>query len=245
MEPVWTAIVGSALTWFKVMGYDVRVSGEENIPTSGGGVLATNHIGYLDFVFSGYAAHLRGRRTRFLAKREIWNNKPAAFLMNRMKHIPVDRSDDPATAFADAIAALKRGELIGMFPESTISPSFVPKSAKTGAVRMAQAAGVPLIPGAVWGTQRILTKWRPKNLSQRKIAIVVKIGAPLDIAPDDDVHVATKSLMARVDELLLEAQKEYPQQPAGEEDRWWLPAHMGGTAPTPEEAEVRLKEQRR
>lgn len=223
MEPVWTAIVGSALSWFKVMGYDVRVSGEENIPSTGGGVLATNHIGYMDFVFSGYAAHLRGRKTRFLAKREIWKNKPAAFIMNRAKHIPVDRSEDPYKAFASAIDALQRGELIGMFPESTISTSFVPKPGKTGAVRMAQMADVPLIPGAVWGSQRILTKGRPKNVTQRKIAVLVKIGEPLDVAPDDDPHVATKALMDRIGGLLAEAQAEYPQQPAGDDDRWWLP----------------------
>lgn len=244
MEPVWTAIVGSALSWFKVMGYDVRVSGEENIPATGGGVLATNHIGYMDFVFTGYAAHLRKRKTRFLAKREIWQNKPAAFIMNRAKHIPVDRSEDPYKAFASAIEALQRGELIGMFPEATISPSFIPRPGKTGAARMAQAACVPLIPGAVWGSQRILTKWRPKNVKQRKIAIVVKIGEPIPVAPDDDPQVVTKTLMAHIAELLEEAQREYPQVPEDENDRWWLPAHLGGTAPTYEEAEEQLKNRR-
>ncbi|MFP5297545.1 MAG: lysophospholipid acyltransferase family protein [Actinomycetota bacterium] len=210
MEPVWTAIVASALSWFKVMGYDVRVTGEENIPATGGAVLATNHIGYMDFVFSGYAAHLRKRKTRFLAKREIWDNKAAAFVMKHAKHIPVDRSNDPAQAFAAGVDALKRGELIGMFPESTISTTFVPKPAKTGAVRMAQMAGVPLIPGAIWGSHRILTKGQPRNVTERKIPIVVNIGTPLDLAPDDDPHVATKALMERITELLTEAQSAYP-----------------------------------
>lgn len=243
MEPVWRGVVITALSAFKVMGYDVRVTGARNIPASGGAVLATNHVGYLDFVFSAYAAHLQGRRTRFLAKREVWENKTAAFLMNRMKHIPVDRSDDPATAFANAIEVLRKGELVGMFPEGTISPSFVPRAAKTGAVRMAQLAEVPLIPAAVWGTQRILTKWRPKNL-QRKLAINVNVGEPLPLTPDDDPKEATDRMMMRITELLAEAQAAYPQQPANEDDRWWLPAHLGGTAPTMEEAEKKLAEQR-
>lgn len=244
MEPVFRGIEWAARSGMRVMGYDVRLSGIENIPTTGGAVLATNHIGYLDFVFSGYAAFKRGRRTRFLAKREVWNHKVAGFIMTKAKHIPVDRSDDPAKAFADAVEALKRGELVGMFPESTISPSFVPREAKTGAVRMAQMAGVPLVPAAVWGSQRILTKWRPRNL-QRKIAISVNVGAPVTVGPDEDPREATDKLMATIATLLSEAQANYPQQPSGDDDSWWLPAHLGGTAPTPEEAEVRLAEARK
>ncbi len=240
MEPTFRFFGAVAKSWFKVMGYDIRVDGGANIPASGGAVLATNHAGYLDFIFSGLAVYDRGRETRFLAKREIWENRYARFLMNRAKHVPVDRDSDPAKAFAAAVEALKRGDVIGMFPEATISPSFVPKPAKTGAVRMAQMAQVPLIPGAVWGAHRILTKWRPKNLRQRKLAIVVKVGEPYMVAADADPQEATNDLMARITALLEQAQRDYPQQPAGDDDRWWLPAHLGGTAPTPEEAAARL-----
>ena len=239
MEYVYPAIEVVAQGVIKVMGYDVRAYGQENIPSSGGAVLASNHVGYLDFVFTGYAALQRKRRVRFLAKKEVWNHKIAGALMNGMRHIPVDRAAAPQQAYAAAEAALRRGEIIGMFPESTISPSFVPRRGKTGSARLAQSAGVPLIPAAVWGTQRILTKGRPKNL-QRKIAIVVNVGEPIPTTQDGDPREVTDKLMARIGELLVEAQERYPQQPAGDDDRWWLPAHLGGTAPTPQEVEDRL-----
>lgn len=240
MELVYPPIEAIAKGAMKVMGYDVRVTGEENIPASGPAIIASNHIGYLDFVFTGFAANKRKRRARFLAKREIWNNKVAKVLMNGMRHIPVDRDKDPKKAYAEAIAALGRGEIIGMFPESTISPSFVPRAGKTGSARLAQSVGAPLIPAAVWGTQRILTKGRPKNL-ERGLAIVVNVGEAIQTDPDDDPRALTDELMLSIGHLLKQAQDSYPQQPANDADRWWLPAHLGGTAPTPEEVEDRLR----
>jgi 1-acyl-sn-glycerol-3-phosphate acyltransferase len=240
MELVYPPIEALAKGAMKVMGYDVRVTGEHNIPASGPAIIASNHIGYLDFVFTGYTANKRKRRARFLAKREIWNNKVAKVLMNGMRHIPVDRDKDPKKAYAEAIAALSRGEIIGMFPESTISPSFVPRAGKTGSARLAQSVGAPLIPAAVWGTQRILTKGRPKNL-QRGLAIIVNVGEPIQTDPGDDPRALTDELMLSIGHLLKQAQDSYPQQPANDADRWWLPAHLGGTAPTPEEVEDRLR----
>jgi 1-acyl-sn-glycerol-3-phosphate acyltransferase len=240
MEYVYPFIEIVAKTAIRAMAYDVRVTGEHNIPSSGPAILASNHIGYLDFVFTGFGANKRGRRARFLAKREIWNNKVAKVLMNGMRHIPVDRDRDPAKAYAEAIAALKRGEIIGMFPESTISPSFVPRPGKTGSARLAQSVGAPLIPAAVWGTQRILTKGRPKNL-QRNLAILVNIGEPIPTTAEDDPRALTDELMQSIGHLLKEAQDSYPQVPAGDHDRWWLPAHLGGSAPTPEEVEDKLR----
>ena len=240
MEYVYPFIEVVAKSAMRAMSYDVRITGDENIPSSGAGIIASNHIGYLDFVFTGLAAYERRRRARFLAKREVWNNKVAKVLMNGMRHIPVDRDKDPAKAYAEAIAALQRGEIIGMFPESTISPSFVPRRGKTGSARMAQAVSAPLIPAAVWGTQRILTKGRPKNL-QRGLAILVNVGEAIQTDPDDDPRALTDELMQRIGHLLKQAQDSYPQKPANDADRWWLPAHLGGTAPTPEQVEDRLR----
>ncbi|HVF53580.1 MAG TPA: lysophospholipid acyltransferase family protein [Actinomycetota bacterium] len=242
MEYVYPFIERVALTTVATMGYEVTIIGEDNIPTEGGAVLASNHIGYLDFVFTGLAAFRRKRRVRFLAKKEVWNNKVAKVLMNGMRHIPVDRAAAPAQAYEAAVASLQQGEIIGMFPESTISPSFVPRAGKTGSARLARSAGVPLIPAAVWGTQRILTKGRPKNL-QRKLSIIVNVGAPID--SEGDPRAITDDLMDRITILLKEAQARYPQSPNGDDDRWWLPAHLGGTAPTPEEAERILEAARK
>jgi 1-acyl-sn-glycerol-3-phosphate acyltransferase len=243
-EPVYRVVIGAARGLIKTMGWKVIVEGSENIPAEGPAVIATNHIGYLDFVFSGYAAHEQKRLVRFLSKKEIFDKGGVGWLMRKMKHIPVDRFGAPHESFAAAVAALKRGEVIGMFPEATISPSFVPRPGKNGAVRMAQESGAPLIPAAVWGTHRILTKWRPKNF-KRKIAIVVNVGKPFTIDPTEDPGEATARLMRRITELLADAQARYPQSPSGEDDRWWVPAHLGGTAPTFEDAEARLAEERR
>jgi 1-acyl-sn-glycerol-3-phosphate acyltransferase len=238
-EPVYRTVVGVARGMIGSMGWDVIVDGAENIPREGPAVIATNHIGYLDFVFSGYAARDQKRLVRFLAKKEIFDKKGAGWLMRKMKHIPVDRFGAPNESFQAAVAALRAGEIVGMFPEATISPSFVPRPGKNGAVRMAQESGAPLIPAAVWGTHRILTKWRPKNF-QRKVAVMVNVGKPLDLDPSHDPDEATQRLMARINELLADAQARYPQQPASDDDRWWVPAHLGGSAPTFDEAEARL-----
>jgi len=241
-DPVYRVVVGVARAMLRTMDWPVTVDGADHIPVSGPAVIATNHISYLDFVFSGYAARDQKRLVRFLAKKEIFDKRGPGWLMRKMKHIPVDRYGAPHESFDAAVAALRAGEIVGMFPEATISPSFIPRAGKNGAVRMAQEAGAPLIPAAIWGTQRILTKWRPKNF-KRKIAVMVNIGKPIDVEGADPDQ-ATEQLMARITDLLADAQARYPQAPASDDDRWWLPAHLGGSAPTFEDAEARLAEER-
>lgn len=240
---VYSAVIGTALSVIRGMNWPVTVHGAENIPAAGPAVLACNHIGYLDFVFCGYAARGRGRRVRFLAKKEVFDKRGVGWLMRQMGHIPVDRLGAARESMSAAIDELRRGEVIGMFPEATISPSFVPRAGKTGTVRIARETDAPLIPIAVWGTHRILTKGRPRNF-QRGVPITVEVGAPLVTPPDEDLEAATARLMQRISELLAEAQATYPDTPAGDDDRWWLPSHLGGTAPTPEEAERRITEAR-
>ena len=243
MEPVYTPVIGAVTTLFKVMGWRIDVTGSEHIPVTGPAVVATNHIGYLDFTFVGYGVREQGRMLRFLAKKEIFDHPVAGPLMRGMKHVPVDRFGKAKDAFHAAIEALQRGELIGMFPEATISRSFVPAAGKSGAARMAMEASAPLIPGVVWGSQRILTKGRPRNL-QRGIPITVEFGAPIEYSPGEDPADVTKRLMASIETLVDKASREYPDQPAGDADRWWVPAHLGGTAPTVEEADAMAAKER-
>jgi 1-acyl-sn-glycerol-3-phosphate acyltransferase len=236
VEPVYTPVIGAALSIFKIMGWDIAVRGSEHVPASGPAVLASNHVGYLDFVFVGFGARERRRLVRFMAKKEVFDHKVAGPLMRGMKHLSVDRFGHADAAVHAAVGALQRGEVVGMFPEGTISRAFVPAAGKTGAARMAMEAGAPLVPCAVWGTQRILTKGRPKNF-QRKVAISVDYGPAISYEGDEDPGVVTKRLMSAIGELVERASALYPQQPAGPDDRWWLPAHLGGTAPTVQESE--------
>jgi len=231
VEPVYASVIGLIKTAFRAYSWPITVRGAEHVPSAGGAVLATNHIGYLDFTFVGYAAGKRGRLVRFLAKKEIFDKPGVGWLMRGMRHVPVDRYGRAADSYSAALTALQAGEVIGMFPEATISTSFVPASGKTGAARMAMAAGVPLVPGAVWGSQRILTKGRSRNL-QRGVAITVLFGSPIPYTPGEDPAAVTKRLMTRITELVAEAQATYPQQPDSDDDRWWVPAHLGGTAPS-------------
>lgn len=236
MEPVYRPVIAFALGVFKSMGWRVATIGGENIPESGPAVLASNHVGYLDFVFVGAAARERKRLVRFMAKKEVFDHRIAGPLMRGMKHIPVDRFGDRQRAIELGVEALRRGELVGMFPEGTISRSFVPRAGRDGATKMAIEADAPLLPCAVWGSQRILTKGRPKNF-ERKVAIDVHIGAPLKWEPEEAVGAVTARLMDEIGALVDRAQREYRQRPASAADSWWLPAHLGGSAPSVEEAD--------
>jgi 1-acyl-sn-glycerol-3-phosphate acyltransferase len=235
-NPVYTTVIGACLGTFKAMNWDVRVTGAHHVPATGGGIVATNHVGYLDFVFSGYGVREQGkRRLRFVAKREVFDNTFSGPLMRAMGHIPVDRGGDTHIAMREVAAALEGGDLVGMFPEGTISRSFVPLAGRPGAVRMAMSAGVPLIPGAVWGTQRIYTKGR-KPSPTRNVVISVAFGPAIAYDPDEDPLGVHERLMAAITELADRLQREYPQAPASPDDAWWQPAHLGGSAPTVEEA---------
>lgn len=235
MEPVYRPVIGLALTLFKVMRWNIKTTGESHVPLSGPAVIATNHVGYLDFVFVGATARKRGRLVRFLAKHEIFAHPVAGPLMRGMKHIPVDRYGRAQDAIEASVGALRTGEVVGMFPEGTISRSFVPADGRSGAARMAMEAKAPLIPGAVWGTQRILTKGRPKNW-QRNVTITVDLGEPIPYDETSDPDTVTKQMMEVIEGMVRRAAESYPDQPRGADDRWWLPTHLGGTAPTVEES---------
>ena len=245
MEPVYRPVIAFAISLFRTLNWKIAVHGADNIPETGPAVLACNHVGYLDFVFVGFAARKRGKRlVRFMAKKEVFDHKISGPLMRGMKHIPVDRFGARTQAIDAAVEKMREGELVGMFPEGTISRSFVPRAGKTGAARMAMDAGAPLIPCAVWGTQRILTKGRPKNF-QRNVAISIYIGEPVPYSTGEDLATVTDRLMFAISDLVKRAEKEYPQQPADEGDRWWLPAHLGGSAPTPEQADAIAEREKR
>lgn len=233
MELVYPPVIAACKTLFRVLDMKLDVQGAEHIPTTGGAVLACTHVSYLDFIFCGLAGLPAKRKTRFMAKQQIFTNRIAGPLMRGMHHISVDRSAGQAS-YQAAVAALRAGEVVGVFPEATISRSFTVKPIKTGAVRMAAEAGVPVIPVTVWGSQRLWTKGRPKNLTQRHVPIIIRAGEPFQPSLEDDPEVLTKDLRARMSALLDAAQRDYPATP--EPGAFWLPAHLGGSAPTPEAA---------
>ncbi len=222
-------IVGAKLG-FRALGQKIDIHGAEHVPTSGGVLLAYNHIGYVDFIYGGLAANPSGRLVRFMAKRELFDHRWVGPLMRSLHHIEVDR-DRGETSYLTALRYLRTGEAVGIFPEATISRAMELKEFKTGAVRIAASAGVPLVPVILWGTQRMMTKDHPRDFSRGK-AISIRIGAPLH-PTGADPEAETAELKAAMSLLLDEAIAGYPQAEAG---TWWTPRSHGGTAPTLEEA---------
>ncbi|MBB5869608.1 1-acyl-sn-glycerol-3-phosphate acyltransferase [Allocatelliglobosispora scoriae] len=230
---VYPPVIALAKTLFRVLDLRITIDGAEHIPRQGGAVLASNHISYLDFIFAGLGANPAKRKVRFMAKQEIFADRIAGPLMRGMHHIPVDR-DNGLASYKAALAALKGGEVVGVFPEATISQSFTVKEIKSGAARMAASTDTPLIPMALWGTQRLWTKGRKRELTKRHVPISILIGEPFQPTRRDKQDVVAAELHSRMSALLDRAQQEYPDKPAGPDDEWWVPAHLGGSAPTPE-----------
>jgi 1-acyl-sn-glycerol-3-phosphate acyltransferase len=121
-----------------------------------------------------------------------------------------------------------------VFPEATISRSFELKGFKSGAVRMAQVAAVPVLPMIIWGSQRVWTKGYPKRLGRTNVPITLSVGRPILAGRQDDADVINQLLRDRMNELLHAAQEDYPAVPSDELK--YLPARLGGTAPTLEQA---------
>lgn len=229
MEPVYAALELAAYGLSSFQGVRFTRIGDENLPRVGGAVVAVNHTGYLDFLPIGLTAHRRGRRIRFMAKTELARNPVMRVLIRGTRTIEVDRAAG-AASYRAAVDALRAGELVGVYPEATISRSFELKEFKSGAARMAIEAGVPIVPAIVWGAQRIATKGQPLHLGRHHVPITVAVGAPLE--PEGGPEQLTVALRARMDELLAVAQRDY-HHPAGAS---WVPRRLGGSAPTLAEA---------
>jgi 1-acyl-sn-glycerol-3-phosphate acyltransferase len=232
VEPVFRALEIAAKTVAKTSGATITYRGLDHIPRTGGAVIAINHTSYLDFLPAALAVHYRGRRMRFMIKAEMQRVKPVNFLINHTKTIPVDRAAG-ADAYAAAVVQLRAGEVLGVYPESTISRSFELKEFKSGAARMALDAQVAIVPLIVWGAQRIWTKDHPrKRLLRNTIPISVAVGPA--VPPSGGVEQLSTALREAMTSVLHGVQQDYPH-PAG---AYWVPRRLGGSAPTLAEAKL-------
>jgi 1-acyl-sn-glycerol-3-phosphate acyltransferase len=197
--PLYHAI--AALSWPVLYGpFRLRARGRENLPTSGGYVLACNHISNFDPWAVGLPLWPR-RWLRFMAKSELywW---PAKYALDAAGAFPVHRGLADVEAIETAVRLAQEGNVVVMFPEGTRRAKGLVKKhqarPRSGAARIALEAGVPLIPAAVSGTDRLLA------LGPLRVAY----GPP--VAIDDlreirdlrrDAQEATERLMARIAEL--------------------------------------------
>jgi len=233
---VYPPVVLAAKSVFKGLGIKFVIEGAENLPREGGVVLAINHTSYLDFALGGIPAERIGRHVRFMAKDGIFKHRIGGPLMRGMKHIPVNR-EAGSQSFRDAVGALKAGEIVGVFPEATMSKSFEIKEFKNGAVRMAISAKSPIVPMIIYGGQRILY-YGHKDLTRGR-TVCLTMGEPMYPERGQDPDALTVELRSRMQVLLDQTLDRYPAPLPGE-DAWWLPKRRGGSAPqyVPEVPEI-------
>jgi len=132
-----------------------RVVGRDNVPGSGGAVIAPNHVSYLDPPAVGSALP---RRTYYFAKKELFQIPAFGWIIRKCYAFPVDREASDLAAFRHAIRLLQAGELLVVFPEGGRSADGGLEEGKVGATLIASRAGVPLIPCALHGTDQVLPR---------------------------------------------------------------------------------------
>jgi 1-acyl-sn-glycerol-3-phosphate acyltransferase len=181
------------------------VEGEENIPEEGPAIFASNHLSFSDSVFLPVVVP---RRMTFLAKSDYFTGRgvkgrlTAAFFKG-VGQLPVDRSGGRAgeAALRSGLKVLRRGELLGIYPEGTRSPDGRLYRGRTGVARMALEAGVPVVPVAMIGTD----KAQPTGKKVPRIMrIGVKFGTPLDFSRYDGMEDDRFVLRSITDEIMYE-----------------------------------------
>jgi 1-acyl-sn-glycerol-3-phosphate acyltransferase len=235
-DPIYGVAIGAGRTLFGLLRVRPTVTGADNLPATGGAVLAITHFGYLDFALVEWMMWKRNRRhIRFLAQKGAFDKPGVGWLLRGMHHISVDMASG-ADAYRLAVQALRNGEVLGVFPEGGVSASFEVRDLKSGAVRMAAEAGVPVIPVAVWGGHRLLTKAVKSTLREKfGLPVGFAIGAPMSPSSSGNAAEMTLTLRQTLQSLVDELHSRYPHDGTG---AWWQPARLGGAAPTPEVAAV-------
>ena len=228
-------VIRLALVVFRLFGFRFDVRGSEHVPATGGAIICSNHVSFFDFTFLGLGALPQHRLVRFMAKSSVFDHWFAGPFMRAMQHIPVDRKAG-AAAFEAAVRALKDGEVVGVFPEATISTSFTVKDLKAGAARMAVEAGVPIIPAAVWGGHRIATKGHKVELRRGVAGHRDPRRADRRRAGGEGRSRCCAAPGPPWRSCSTRRSAPTPSSRPGPTTAGGCPAHLGGTAPTPEEA---------
>lgn len=218
-----------------------RWRGLEHLPATGPVVLAANHISFPDFLFVGEAALERERLVRFLCRHDMWEQPVVGRAMTAMQHVPVDRQA-PAAAYLAARRLLRAGEPVCVFPEAGISHSYTIRALMPGVASLARETGAPVVPVVSWGQQRLWPVRRqvgepsPRPDLRRGRVVDVVFGEAFDVPADADLTAVTTDLGHRLTTLLEGVQSLPEHRPRPGERARWHPAHLGGTAPTREEA---------
>jgi 1-acyl-sn-glycerol-3-phosphate acyltransferase len=182
--------------------------------------VACNHISYFDPLAHGHMLVKAGRRPRFLTKSELYGNSFMRRLLEGANQIRVERGSGSAAPIDAAMAALKDDQAVMIYPESTITtnPDFTPMQGKTGIARLTLSSEVPVLPIAVWGSQRV---WQREGKGSLRFGrpIWLKAGAPMDFSEfegkqDDPVTLrkVTDAIMDELTRLVNDLRARYPKR---------------------------------
>jgi 1-acyl-sn-glycerol-3-phosphate acyltransferase len=181
------------------------VRGEENVPETGGAILASNHLSFSDSIFLPLVIK---RRVTFLAKADYFTGRGikgrlTAGFFKGVGQLPVDRSGGEASdaALRTGLKVLRRGDVLGIYPEGTRSPDGRLYRGKTGVARLALEAGVPVLPVAMIGTDKVQPVGR---LVPRLGRVGIVIGEPLDFSRYEGMEDDRFVLRSITDEIMYE-----------------------------------------
>ncbi|MGZ8629608.1 MAG: lysophospholipid acyltransferase family protein [Actinomycetota bacterium] len=185
--------------WFRL-----RYEGLEHIPRTGPGIVACNHVSYLDPLTNASAVMKAGRRPRFLAKDELFHIPVVGWAFKGAKQIPVVRgTGDATTALRAAERAIAAGEVVVIYPEGTVTerPDHLPMQGKTGVVRLSLSTGVPITPLVSWGSQAVWQKSGKGSLKYGR-PVWLRAGSPIDLVSRRDEAADAEALRAMAADLM-------------------------------------------
>ena len=179
----------------------------EKVPAEGGVVIAANHVSHVDPLTFAHLIHDHGRLPRFLAKAVLFDIFVVGRVLRSAGQIPVLRLTPDATrAFSAAVEAVRKGQLIIVYPEGTLTrqPDLWPMTGKTGAAHIALVSGVPVIPAAQWGAQDILYPYARRPRLLPRSTVHAKVGDPVDL---DDLRgkEITPEVLRQATERIMDA----------------------------------------
>jgi len=217
MEPIYHIVKGVLVSLLRLL-FRWTFIGLEKIPSHGPAIIAPNHISNLDPLCIAYMVVRAGRRPRFLAKASLWRTWYLRIILGGANQIPVERGTGRHEPLSRAEEALRRGEVVVLYPEATITtrPDLMPMQGKTGIARLALATGVAVYPVAQWGPQWYIAKYHRSSFRPWR-RFMFKVGDPLTFPDlegtqeDHDVRrEVTERVMAEVERLVREVQKIHP-----------------------------------
>jgi 1-acyl-sn-glycerol-3-phosphate acyltransferase len=207
--------------------FRLEVRGTGNLPATRCAVLASNHRSVVDGVLLALVGARRGRAIRFLVAAEVFEYRIPGWTLRTFDQIPIRRGSQDAGALDEAIEALRGGSVVGIFPEGRVNDEPAMLRGRTGVARIALAAGAPVVPLGLWGTQ---TRWPRSGVRWRlplRPRVAVEIGPPIeprgDLTSPEDVRAFTEDVVRAIETSATQAksrvERERPRRLKGRR-RW-------------------------